>query len=44
MLYEGQIHFVEPVTWQTHPAANLQNCTDRIKNLFQYDMDQEDSC
>ena len=43
ILYEGQIQFVDPSTRQTHPAANLQNCTDRIKNLFQFDMDQEDS-
>ena len=43
ILYEGQIQFVDPITLQTHPAANIQNCTDRIKNLFQFDMDQEDS-
>ena len=43
ILYGGQIEFVDPITRQTHPAANLQNCTDRIKNLFQFDMDQEDS-
>ena len=43
ILYEGQIQFVDPITRQTHPAGNIQNCTDRIKNLFQFDMDQEDS-
>ena len=43
ILYEGQIQFVYPLTRQTHPAANIQNCTDRIKNLFHFDMDQEDS-
>ena len=43
ILYEGQIQFADPITGQTHPAANIQNCTDRIKNLFQFDMDQEDS-
>ena len=33
-LYEGQIQFVDPITRQTHPADNLQNCTDPpIKNL-----------
>ena len=42
-LYEGQIQFVDPITRQTHPAANIQNFTDRIKNLFQFDMVQEDS-
>ena len=43
ILYEGQIQFVDPMTRQTHPAANIQNCTDRIKFLFQFDMDQKDS-
>ena len=44
ILHEGQIQFVDPITRQTHPVANLQNCTDRSKNLFQFDMGQEDSC
>ena len=43
ILYEGQIHFVDPITRQTHLAANLQNCVERIKNLFQFDLDKEDS-
>ena len=42
ILYEGQIHFVDPITRQTYPAANTQKRTNRIKNLFQFDMDQED--
>ena len=43
ILHGGQIQFVDPITRQTHPAANIQNCTDRIKNPFQFEMDQEDS-
>ena len=43
ILYEGQIQFVDPITRQTHPVANTQKRTPRIKNLFQFDMDQEDS-
>ena len=43
ILYEGQIQFVDPITRQTHPAADVQNCNDRIKNLSQFDIDQEDS-
>ena len=43
ILYESQIQFVDPITRQTHPAAETPNCTDRIKNLFQFDMDQKDS-
>ena len=42
-LYEGQIQFVDPITRQIHPAVDIQKCTDRLKNLFQFDMDQEDS-
>ena len=42
IVYESEIQFVDPKTRQTHPVANLQNSTDRIKNLFQFDMDQED--
>ena len=44
ILYESQIQFfVDPITWQTLPVANLHNCTDRIKNLFQFNVDQENS-
>ena len=43
VLYEGEIRFVDPITRQTYPDAVTRNCSDRIKNLFQLDMDQEDS-
>ena len=43
ILYESQIQFVDPTTLQSHPAANIHNCTDRIKNQLQFDMNQEDS-
>ena len=43
ILYQGEIRFVDPITRQTYPDAVPQNCSDRIKNLFQLDMDQEDS-
>ena len=43
ILYRGQTQCVEPITRQTYPHATTQNCSDRIKNLFQLDMDQEDS-
>ena len=43
ILYEGEIRFVDPITRQTYPDAVTQNCSDKIKNLFQLDMDQEDS-
>ena len=40
-LYEGQIQFVDPILRQTLTTGNLQNCSDRIKNLFQFDIEQE---
>ena len=43
ILYDGQIRFVDPITRQTHPAANVEHSTDPIKNLLQFDIDQEDS-
>ena len=43
ILYKGQIHFIDPITRQTLPAALTQNCPDSIKNLFQMDVDQKDS-
>ena len=43
ILYRGQIQTVDFITRQTYPLATTQNCSDRIKNLYQLDMDQEDS-
>ena len=43
IIHEGQIQFFDPIIRQSHPAANVQIFTDRIKNLFQFNMDQEDS-
>ena len=35
--------FVDPITRQTYPNAQVQNCSDRIKNLFQFYMEGENS-
>ena len=43
VIYDGEIRFVGPITRETYPEAFTQNCSDRIKNLFRFDMDQEDS-
>ena len=43
ILYEGEIRFVDPITRHTCPDAVTQNCSGRIKNLVQLDLDQEDS-
>ena len=42
ILYRGQIQFVEPVTRQLYPHATTQIFSDRIRNLIQLDMYQED--
>ena len=43
ILYEGEIRFVDPITRQICPDAVPQNCSDKIKKLFQLDMDQDGS-
>ena len=42
ILYESEIQYVDPITRQTYFEAVTQNCSDRIKNLFQLDPNQED--
>ena len=39
ILYEGEIRLVDPIIRQTYPDAVTQNRSNRIKNLFQLDMD-----
>ena len=43
IFYKNAIFFVDPITRQTYPDAQVQNCSDRIKNLFQFDMVDENS-
>ena len=43
IVYRGKTQFVDPITRQTYPHATTQNCSNRIKNWFQLDVDQEDS-
>ena len=42
-LLKNAIFFVDPVTRQTYPDPQVQNCSDRIKNLFQFDIEDENS-
>ena len=35
IFYKGVAAFVDPITRQTYPNAQVQNCTHRIKNIFQ---------
>ena len=39
MFYKNAIFFVDPITRQTYPDAQVKNCSDQIKNLFQFDME-----
>ena len=43
IFYKNAFLFVDPVTRQTYPDAQVQNCSDRIKDLFQLDMEDENS-
>ena len=43
IFYKNAIFFVDPITRQTYPDAQDQNCSDRIKNLFHFDMEDENS-
>ena len=43
IFYKNAILFVDPITRQTYPEAQIQNCSNRIKNLFPFDMEDENS-
>ena len=37
------IFFVDPITRETYPDGQVQNCSDRINNFFHFDMEDENS-
>ena len=41
--YKNAIFYVDPITRQTYSDAQVQNCSDRIENFFQFDMEVENS-
>ena len=43
IFYKNDIFFLHTITRQTYPDAQVQNCCDRIKKLFQFDMEDENS-
>ena len=43
IVYKNDIFFVDPITQQTYPDARIQNFSDRIKSLFQFDVEDENS-
>ena len=43
IFYNNAIFFVDSIIRQTYPDAQVQNCSDRIKNLFQFGMEGENS-
>ena len=43
IFYKKAIFFVDPIIRQIYPDAQVQNCSDWIKNLFQFHMEDENS-
>ena len=43
IFYKNAIFFVDPITRQTYPDTQVRNCSDRIKNLLQFEMEDENS-
>ena len=43
ILYEDEIHFVDPISRQTFIEAEEQLCSDKHSNLFQLDVDDDNS-
>ena len=43
IFYKNAIFFVDPITRRTYTDSQVQNCSDRIKNFFQFDMEDENS-
>ena len=43
IFYKNAIFFINPITRQTYPDAQVQNCSDGIKNLVQFHMEDENS-
>ena len=43
ILYEDEIHFVDPTSRQTFTEAEEQLCSDKNSNLFQLDVDDDNS-
>ena len=39
--YKSAIFFVDPIGRQIYPDDQFQNCSDRITNVFQFDMEDE---
>ena len=43
IFHKSAVLFADPITRQTYLDAQVQNCSDRIKNFFQFDMEDENS-
>ena len=41
IFYPNAIFFVDPITRQTYPGAQVQNCSDQINNFLQFDMENK---
>ena len=42
-MYREKIHFVDPITRQTFKSADHQDCSDEHLNLYQLDVDNNNS-
>ena len=42
-LYEDEIHLADPASRQTFTEAEEQSCSEKHSNLFQLDVDDDDS-
>ena len=43
IISKDAIFFVDPITRHIYPGAQVQNCSDRTENFFQFDMEDENS-
>ena len=43
IMYREKIHFVDPITRQTFKSADQQDCSDKHLNLYQLDVDNDNS-
>ena len=43
ILFKGSVHYVDPITRQTFKTAKEQSCSDNHLNLFQLDIEDDDT-
>ena len=43
IMYQNKVHFVDPITRKTYTSAEEQSCADKHDNLFQLDIEKDNS-